>query len=96
MRLYKQRECFKLTDSCWYPSYRLNGWHRGIENAQLVHVSLLLLTNGNFRVCAWGGDDYGWEKDFLRWQDAERQFVQILELDKVATSYLKARKFVRA
>lgn len=47
----------------------LEDWYPTINNE--VTVSFLQLSDGKYRVCVWGGDDFGLEKDFPRvecWQ----------------------------
>ncbi len=44
---------FIKTEEDWYPT---------VNNK--VRVKLILLSNKMWRVCVWGGDDFGLEKDF--------------------------------
>lgn len=50
------------TNEDWYPNYTDN----------LIEVSLALINAGSiYRVCVWGADDFGMEKDFC--------FINLLE-----------------
>lgn len=74
---------FKRTDDNWHPSYKLDGWYRGIERTLLVEVSLLPISNGKTRVCVWGGDDCGMERDFDTEAEAISIFMSVIALDTV-------------
>lgn len=65
-------EVFKKTDDDWCPSYLDDN---GVSH---VKVSLLRLTGSKYthRVCVWGNDDYGLEKDF----DDELKGSEMFEL----------------
>ncbi len=65
-------EVFKKTDDNWCPSWKDD------SNIEHVKVSLLQLTCSKYthRVCAWGKDDFGLEKDF----DNELEANEIFEL----------------
>lgn len=52
------------TNESWYPT----------KDGQ-VQVSFMALTDGQWRVAVWGGDDFGLEKDFPH---AERHEAQAL------------------
>lgn len=95
--------CFKFsaeTDD-WAPPFRLNGWYQGGENRSLVEVSLLTLVAGRgspskTRVCVWGADDRGMERDFDGEFEARACFDAILALEAVTMKDLRARGFVPA
>lgn len=89
---------FKHTTDDWYSSYRLNNYWRGIKEPLLVEVSLLSLSTGEYRVCVWGGDDFGMERDFpsdseLRARDL---FLRLLGESKIEIRHLKELGFVPA
>ena len=84
---------FKPTSDDWYPSYHL-------KSMKLVEVKLLELFNPDgWRVCAWGADDFGMERDWLTWRgwfSAQSMFQKILEQDKVNQAFLRKQGFRRA
>ncbi len=92
---YKRVEKMKFTDDDWCPSYEHN----------MVCVSLITDMkefNGEgvwHRVCVWGEDDCGMEKDFFgedQRVDAENCFAKVINLQRVNRSDLKAMGFVSA
>lgn len=52
------------TTDDWYPNYP----------GDTVELSLLNLLDGEFRVCVWGADDFGLEKDFKNPKEALRTY----------------------
>jgi hypothetical protein len=94
---------FKQTKENWHPSYKLDGWYHGSQETYLVEVSLLKLgaydsKPPQWRVCVWGGDDFGMERDY-NYEDkaqAVRMFMAILAEDYVTQAFLKENKFVNA
>jgi hypothetical protein len=90
----------KPTDENWYPSFRLNGWYKGTEGALFLEVSLLNCHStafpGDFwRVCVWGADDFGMEKDFYEYKLAQATFLRVIGEDKITTDFLKSLNFGR-
>lgn len=58
--------CFKRTDDDWYGNYKIADDKRH-EGKGYVEVSLLSLgpdAKYGYRVCVWGNDDCGMERDF--------------------------------
>jgi hypothetical protein len=55
--------CFVPVQEDWYSNYRIEGDARH-KDTLLVQVSALSLSDGKFRVCVWGNDDFGLERDF--------------------------------
>lgn len=87
-----QSRVFKLTEDEWFPPYKLAGWYKGQEGVKLVEVSLLPLSSypvNVWRVCVWGGDDFGMEKDLTNYEDAEKLFLEVLRLPSVTRKDLK-------
>lgn len=84
---YLSRTALKETYEDWYPP---------ITGKKCVRVRLLTLSDGKTRVCVWGGDDFGMEKDFDDALEAERVFNACLEQDKIHRSFLKKLGFVNA
>lgn len=60
-------EIYKPTTDDWYPNFENN----------TIRISLLLLNDGTFRVCAWGNDDFGMERDFESLGEADDIFDTI-------------------
>ena len=90
---------FKKTTDDWCPSYTLMDWYKGVEHQTLVEV-ILTRTGPNldtdWRVCAWGGDDFGMEKDFTTYDEAWNCFIQVISLETVNISTLKDMGFINA
>ena len=81
-------EVFKRSSSDWYPAFRIP------LGCFLVKVSFLQLSPiGGWRVCAWGGDDFGLEKDFDDEKEAWTCFLEVIGLDDVSHEELKALGF---
>ena len=87
---------FKLTQDDWHGSYKLDSWHKGQENPMLVNVSFMPLTDGKWRVCVWGNDDCGMERDFPEEKTAWNMFLQILDWEFVSMHQLNQNEFVAA
>lgn len=87
---------FKVTADDWCPSYKLSGYHRGHKNPLLVEVSHHELTNGEYRVAVWGGDDMGMEFDTKSGNKARKLLLTILSWEVVSKEKLKELGFVPA
>jgi len=74
----KRISVFKLTRDDWYPSFQLSTRATGRTGRQIVELLRLELPDGDWRVLARGGDDYGLERDFSG-EDAEAQATTIFE-----------------
>jgi hypothetical protein len=57
--------CVALDD--WYPCFPGN----------MVQVSFMLLRDGKYRVCVWGADDCGMERDFDEQAPAQVLFTKL-------------------
>jgi hypothetical protein len=55
--------CFVPVQEDWYSNYRIEDDARH-KDTLLVQVSALSLRDGKYRVCVWGNDDFGLERDF--------------------------------
>lgn len=94
-------DVFKRTSDDWYPSYTLNQYNSGVDHQKLVEVSFTQTgpippTIGDWRVCVWGGDDCGMERDFTDKKTAWECFLDVISLDDVTMNSLTERHFVRA
>lgn len=99
---------FKLTEDDWYPAYKMDGFHDGVENPSMVHVSFIEFPDlAGFRVCVWGADDDGMEFDImssvypeLSWDvlrhRAKDMFNLVIRSKYVNKSALKRLGFLRA
>lgn len=87
-----QRRVFKRTNDDWYPPYRAD------PVGNLVEVSLLKLgpRTEKWRVCVWGRDDYGMERDFETYGEASVCFDMVIAQDFVDVKWLKQQEFVNA
>lgn len=90
-------EVYKSTKDEWCPSLHLK------SGKGLVRVSLTQTGpdpknfKGEFRVCVWGADDCGMERDFEnREAEALNTFMQVIGLPNVNFQDLKQLGFVSA
>ena len=94
---YQRIEVYKYTSDNWCPSFELdNPYGKG---ELLVRVSTMpLMTDGDdrYRVCVWGEDDMGMERDFPDSVDAADMFNRVLRLKDVTMSSLESLGFVSA
>jgi len=90
-------DVFKLTQDDWYPAYQLAGWFRGKKGTRLVTVSFIEMINGGgWRVCVWGGDDYGLERDLDDWGEAIELFDEVIRQEFVNQQWLRDQGFQHA
>lgn len=88
-------EVFKETTDDWFPSYK-------VYDRKLVTVSLTQTGpdpnagNGEWRVCVWGADDCGMERDYTDLSQAREMFYQVIEWEYVNMSELTLNGFVSA
>lgn len=85
---------FKRTKDNWYPLYRT-------FNEDLVAVKFCMTgpkppEDGLFRVCVWGADDFGMEKDFYDETEARNCYLELLNMDTVDIQPLKDLGFCYA
>jgi hypothetical protein len=91
---------YKETNDDWYGNYKIANTS---VNADLVKVSFTQTGcdpkrfQGEFRVCVWGNDDCGMERDFGSDEaSALNVFMQVIGLSTVDREYLIALQFVSA
>jgi len=93
---------YKRTSDDWYPSYTLTQRVRSGEPLKLVEVKFTQTGpdpksgNGEWRVCVWGGDDCGMERDFADENEARAIFHEVIYLDDVTMAALRKYGFVSA
>lgn len=81
----RETRVLKPTNDDWYPCYPEN----------LVKLSYLgELSDGTFRVCAWGADDFGLERDFEKESDAIAMFKRLEKYPLINISDLKQLNFI--
>lgn len=68
--LSDKQKCIKPTQDDWYSNDIING-------QKVVIVSCLGLITNDYRVCVWGNDDYGLEKDYSSRGEAIQIYRQI-------------------
>lgn len=92
-------EVFKRTQDEWYGNYKIVGDRRVSD---LVEVSFLQLmptvvpSAFNWRVCVWGNDDCGMERDFENETEAWTVFLQVIGQQYVNRNGLISLGFVSA
>lgn len=89
----KRLTAYKPTRDNWFPSYTMTSPNIG----HLVEVTYFSLPVGS-RVCVWGADDFGMEKDFPPEQSKESLdlFHDILSWEYVDISALRECGFDNA
>jgi len=90
---YMKITVFKETDDDWYPSILLKDCTK-----KLVRISFLKLQNGEYRVCAWGDDDFVMEIDFPKpdKHNAKALFYSVISTEKVSIEMLRKSGFKQA
>ncbi len=83
---------YKDTSDEWYGNYCIVGE----PGTALVCVSLLQLDDGQWRVCAWGNDDCGVERDFLDRDQALAVFLEVITPNTVTMDDFIKRGFISA
>ena len=93
---------YKHTNDSWYPSYQLCSDNENQQN-MLVEVSFMKLADDQitdddkqWRVCVWGEDDCGMEKDYIPYNDAWDEFITILQMDALDMENLRELDFYSA
>jgi hypothetical protein len=88
---------YKKTTDDWYGNYQIK------EGDALVTVSFTQtgpnpkMYKGEFRVCVWGNDDCGMERDFGADEaTALNTFMQVIGLENVNKDKLKELGFISA
>ena len=92
-------EVFKRTRDNWYGNYQVVGDCRVSDLVEVSFVKLLPYEEDNrlnWRVCVWGNDDCGMEKDFEKEAEAWNVFLQVIGLEYVDRADLIKMEFVSA
>lgn len=94
----KRITVYKETHDDWHPSYTVHGW----DDLKLVTVSFTQtgpnpdVGDGEWRVCVWGEDDCGMERDYSDKSLALAMFNKVIQWEFVDMSDLKKHGFVSA
>lgn len=92
-------DVYKPTQDDWYGNFKI---HNDCRVSDLVRVSFCQTGpnpkygDGMWRVCVWGNDDCGMEKDFHLEGSAINTFYQIIGQEFVNRQYLKDMGFISA
>lgn len=88
----KRTEKFMKTTDDWCPSFKFEN-----DPNDYVKISKFKSIDGKmWRVCAWGDDDLGMERDFKYMVEAEEVYNKIIKQDNVTFKYLKSLGLVPA
>lgn len=93
----KRVDVFKKTNDEWYPAFEMGG-------EKLVEVSFIQLTpwlpveERLWRVCVWGNDDCGMERDFAPNEETHAWtiFLNVIGEEYVDMKFLLSLGFVSA
>lgn len=89
-------EVFKYTTDDWYPSYFLDDTEDMLVQVSFIKIMTKEGDNLQLRVCAWGNDDCGLERDFEDERTAWCCFLEVIGLEDVTMDSLIERGFVGA
>ena len=67
---------FRPTPDDWYSNFKIHADKR-YTDTKLVCLSLLSLSDGQYRVCVWGNDDTGMEFDTPNLTYARRLYTDL-------------------
>lgn len=87
---------FKSTSESWFPSYTIDGGKSLLVEVRFTQTGPHPPADGDWRVCVWGGDDCGMERDFSNEEEAWNCFLQVIGLQDVTRAALKDRGFSSA
>lgn len=91
--------CFKRTQDDWYGNYKVVG---DCRVSDLVEVSFCTTGPnpkfglGEWRVCVWGNDDCGMERDFSDELQALNIYYQVIGYEYVNKNILNSLGFISA
>lgn len=92
-------EVYKETFDDWCPSYIRSTANYPNDGPKLVQISFMVLPFSDpkqWRVCAWGGDDLGMERDFDTYTAALHIFMKIVSENNISKKFLEDEGFVYA
>lgn len=104
--MFQSLTAFKITDDDWHPSYTFNHYYNGHAPGQVLMVEVSLLQfpkwernpDPGYRVCVWGNDDCGMERDFgpEELDIAYKIFHDVIALHRVNKQTLTDMGFIYA
>lgn len=89
----RKTSVYCVTTDEWYGNYKIKDDARVSD---LVKVSFLKLSDGNFRCCVWGNDDFGLEFDHPEEAVVWNLFLQVIGMAEVNQAPLRALGFIPA
>ena len=90
---------FKQTNDEWYGNYKIEDDCRvyGLVEVKFTQTGPDPKYGlGEWRVCVWGNDDFGMERDFIDEDEALNIFYQVIGWDYVNVDPLKTLGFITA
>lgn len=81
-----RRSVEKPTPDDWYPSI----------NVHYVKLSTMSLSDGKFRVCVWGGDDFGMERDYATKAEADAAYDTLAKAAFISQRMCREMGFIQA
>jgi len=90
-------DVFKRTSDCWYPEYECD-YVGGLVEVSFTKTGPVGCTEPHWRVCVWGADDIGMEKDFdyHHRETAWACFLEVVKLEDVTVKSLQKMGFISA
>ncbi len=83
-----KKEVLIPTKDDWYPSYLINGRDRYVRVFVLQYLHPI--QDGlNFKVGAWGNDDFGLEREFHTKEEALEVYNQLIVMENISKDELK-------
>lgn len=74
-------EVYKETDENWFGNYEIDD--KKLVKVMFTQTGPFPPDNGEWRVCVWGTDDFGMEKDFIDHDEAMKCFQTVIQFDKI-------------
>lgn len=91
-----QLQVFVRTTDDWYPSYTLSPSGERVVEVTFTQTGPRPPVDGLWRVCVWGGDDCGMERDFTDETEAWSCFLQVIGSKTVTMKLLREMQFLSA
>ena len=88
---FKGLTIFKEVSEDWYGNYRIADDQRYF--GKYVSIKISKLFSGLFRVCVWGNDDLGMDRDFEIESEAIAVFQQLIMVEDLTKQYLSNSGF---
>ena len=84
-------DVFKRTSDHWHPN-----WPGSLVKVSFIPLGPPSVRRTEWRVCVWGHDDYGMERDLPSEEEAWELFLWVIKLSDVTQAGLKEKGFVIA